>query len=350
MRFAFTEEQLAFRTAVRGLLARSCPATAVRAAWDGSTNGRDPARWKALAEAGALGLLIDEARGGLGGSAIDLVLPIEEAGRAALPEPLVETALVAAPLLAGTASPLADEWLPRVASGEAVITTLLDGDPFVADAHFADRVIVQRGDSLLLVDPRRARLVPQPTVDGARRLFRIDLDPADVTVLASGEAALGTAAFAFDRGALGLAAMQLGLAARMIELTVAHVTVREQFGRPIGSFQAVKHHLADALLALEFARPLVHRAALSVSRGAPHASLHASMARVRADDAARLVSKKALQCHGAIGYSFEYDLHLYMKRSWALACSFGTTAFHRHRVGAALLDADTPPPDMFGEP
>jgi alkylation response protein AidB-like acyl-CoA dehydrogenase len=208
-------------------------------------------------------------------------------------------------------------------------------------------VIVQRDDALLLVDPAACGLTYRRAVDGARRLFALDVGSG--TELVSGEPARVLAARAFDRGALGVAAMQLGLAGRMIDLAVAHVKVREQFGQPIGSFQAVKHHLADALLALEMARPLVYRAAVSVSRDDPHGSLHVSMARARADLAARVAARKSLQCHGAIGYSFEYDLHFFMKRSWSLASSFGTTTFHRDRVAAAYLDGDAPP-DPFGDP
>ncbi len=349
MRFAFTEEQLAFRDATRAMLARICPATAVRTAWDPASSGRDPARWKVLADAGIVGLLVDEAQGGLGRRVIDLVLLIEEAGRAALPEPLVETALVAAPLLAATGSPTANEWLARIVTGDATITTSLDGEPLVADAHVADRIIVQARDTMLLVDPRECSVVHQPTVDGARRIFTLGSDPRGLA-LTPGDPARGLAARAFDHGALGVAAMQLGLAARMIDLAVAHVSTREQFGQPVGSFQAVKHHLADALLALELARPLVYRAACSLSHDRVHAALHVSMARARADQAAGIAARKSLQCHGAIGYSFEYDLHLFMKRSWALSSAFGTTSFHRDRVGVVCLDGDSPPPDPFGEP
>ena len=136
----------------------------------------------------------------------------------------------------------------------------------------------------------------------------------------------------FDRGVLGVAAQQCGLADRMLELTVDYVKEREQFGVPIGSFQAVKHHLADARLALEFARPLVYRAAVARSTRS-----HVSMAKAKADDAALLAGRVALQCHGAIGYTTEYDLHLYMKRAWALAGSWGDARLHRARVGRAIL-------------
>src|SRR4029077_14449129 len=123
----------------------------------------------------------------------------------------------------------------------------------------------------------------------------------------------------------GIAAQQCGLAERMLELTVDYTKQREQFGVAIGSFQAVKHHLADARLALEFARPLVYRAAATLD------PVHVSMAKSKADDAAQLTARVALQCPAAIGYTTEYDLHLYMKRAWALAGSSGDARFHRAR-------------------
>jgi hypothetical protein len=142
---------------------------------------------------------------------------------------------------------------------------------------------------------------------------------------------------AFDRGALGTAAQLIGLTRRMLDMTVAYVSDRNQFGVPVGSFQAVKHHLADARIALEFARPLVYRAAWSMSEGDPDASVHVSMAKAAAGNAASVAAAKALQCHGAIGYSYEYDLHLFMKRAWALAAAWGDTPLHRARVGRAIL-------------
>jgi alkylation response protein AidB-like acyl-CoA dehydrogenase len=133
--------------------------------------------------------------------------------------------------------------------------------------------------------------------------------------------------------------MLVGLGQAMLDLTVGYVSERQQFGQPIGSFQAVKHHLADAALALEFARPVVWRAAWSIAHDAPTRARDVSMAKAMASDAAELVGRKALQCHGAIGYTVEADLHLYLKRTWALARTWGDTAHHTDRVAAALAAA-----------
>ena len=128
---------------------------------------------------------------------------------------------------------------------------------------------------------------------------------------------------AFDRGALAVAAQLLGVTEQLIEIAADYACEREQFGRPIGSFQAIKHHLANVLLALEFARPVTYRAAYSVAHDHPDRSIHVSMAKSFASDAATLAARTALQVHGAIGYTWEHDLHLWMKRAWALAAAWG---------------------------
>jgi alkylation response protein AidB-like acyl-CoA dehydrogenase len=144
-----------------------------------------------------------------------------------------------------------------------------------------------------------------------------------------------------DDAALAAAAQLVGLGAAMLDLTVAYAKERRQFGAPIGSFQAVKHHLADALLGLEHARPAVLRAAHSVASRTADRSRDVSMAKVLASRAADRAGRAALQCHGAIGYSFEHDLHLWLKRTWALTAAWGDTALHRERVARAVVDAPT---------
>jgi alkylation response protein AidB-like acyl-CoA dehydrogenase len=145
-----------------------------------------------------------------------------------------------------------------------------------------------------------------------------------------------TGAAAIDRAALGTAAQLVGLGQAMLDMTVAYVKDRQQFGVPIGSFQAVKHHLADALKELAFARPVVQRAAWSLANGEPTAARDVSMAKATASDAASFVARQALQCHGAIGYTVEHELHLYLKRTWALSRAYGDAPYHRDRVGRAI--------------
>lgn len=321
MRFAFTDDQLAFRDAVTDLLEKECPPHVVRAAWDNET-GRAERCWDALGEMGVLGVLAPESAGGLSLSELDLVLLLEASGRAALPEPLVEHAMVGAPIVADS-------------SAGRTVTAALGPSALVPYADSADAVLVEDDDRLLLVSRAALIVEPRESVDHSRHVAAVDWDAGAGEVSeVGGPDAL---ARAFDRGALGTAAQLLGLAGALLDTTVEYVAERRQFGVPIGSQQAIKHKLADVRVALEFARPLAYRAAYSLSHDDPDAAVHVSMAKARAGDAAMLATRHALQCHGAIGYSFEHDLHLWMKRAWALVASWGDRAWHRERVARAIL-------------
>lgn len=311
MRFAFTDDQLAMRDAVRDFLEKECPPKVVRDAWTNDT-GRS-GLWRKLGELGVLGVLAPEDQGGLGGDFLDLVLLLEEAGRAALPEPLVEHAAVAVPELDDATD---------AASG--AITVTVASSPFVPSADTADLILVGHE----FVPPQTFALEQRLAVDRSRRIFQDDrLD-------------VGVSSDAFDRAALGTAAQLVGLAQHLLDTTVEYAKQRHQFGVPIGSFQAIKHKLADVRLALEFARPVVYRAAYAVAHADRERSVHVSMAKAYASDAALLSARHALQVHGAIGYSYEHDLHLWMKRAWALAAEWGDAASHRRRVGRAILGAE----------
>ncbi len=346
MRFAFTDDQLLFRDTVRDLLAKECQPEQVRYAWV-DDDGRLLEVWEALAEMGVLGVQVPEAQGGLGLGELDLVLLLEETGRVAFPDPIVETAAVAAPLLADLRADVTsevqvggasiDDWLSRLAGGQAVVAVSLDDSPLVSHGGDADLVLAQRDERLVAVAGDRVDAVPQASVDGARTLTTVSWSPADEVVLAVDARAAEVIARALDRAAVGTAAQLLGLGQQLLDLTVGYVKERHQFGVPIGSFQAVKHHLADALLALEFARPVVYGAAWALATHQTDASLAASHAKAAASDAARLVGRHALQCHGAIGYTVEYDLHLFLKRVWALSEAFGSAATHRAKVADSLL-------------
>ena len=321
MFFGFDDNQLAFRDAVRDLLDKQCPPDVVRAAWDGDL---DLGVWRALDEMGVTTALVPEPAG-LGLDELSLALVLEETGRAGLPHPVVDTVLVAAPLLA-THDDVSDAPSPGL-----VVTNL--GGPNVTCAADADRFLLKAADGLHLVEPDGVSLAPLDTVDGARRAARIEWQPVAATLLTDDPAEVASA---FDRGAFGTAAQLVGLAQRMLDLTVGYVSQREQFGQPVGAFQAVKHHLANALKELAFARPAVYRAAHSLAVGADSRERDVSMAKAMASDAARYVGRQALQCHGAIGYTVEADLHLYLKRTWALAAAWGDAAWHRDRVCTAL--------------
>jgi alkylation response protein AidB-like acyl-CoA dehydrogenase len=307
MRFAFSDDQLALRDALRDLLEKECTPAHVRAAWTNDT-GRVPGLWEQLADMGVLGLLAPERDGGLGLTFVDLVLLLEETGRHAVPEPIVDTAAAGVPLLGRTD------------------LTVAAGHRLVPWADTADVIVTGAGRFAR----DEVRLIRHASVDGSRRLFEVEGTATAIEPVAFSAA--------YVRGVCGIAAQQCGLTDRMLEMTADYVRERRQFGVPVGSFQAVKHHLADARLALEFARPLVYRAAASIAAGDPNAALHASMAKAKADAAALQTGRAALQCHGAIGYTTEYDLHLFLKRSWALARSWGDRSFHHARVRSAILE------------
>ncbi len=299
MRFSLDDEQVAFRDALRAVFDKECSPAVVRAAWDPAAP-LDRTVWTTLDSLGALSVFVD-------GGPVFATLLAEEAGRAALPFPIVETVFAAAPFDVGA---------------QLVATDL--GGPIVAHASDADVLLLHDEAGLHLVAPgdvqlergRDRRRVPPgcPHHELGRRHARRSPMSRPRT----------------HRGALGAAAQLIGLSERMLTMTVEYAKERQQFGVPIGSFQAVKHQLADALKDLTFARPAVRRAAVTM------ADRDISMAKAMASDAAETVGRIALQAHGAIGYTVEYDLHLFLKRAWALSRTWGTAAAHRNRVADAI--------------
>jgi alkylation response protein AidB-like acyl-CoA dehydrogenase len=316
MEFAFTDDQLAFRDAVRDVLSAQCDRAALRAAGE-HESGRTAKAWAALADMGVLDALRAEADGGLRLTEVDVVCVLEETGRYALPEPIVETMLVGAPF--GIVAP------------PGSVAVIAPESPLAVWADTADAVVTLAADGMRVYAIDDVTLRARASVDPTRRLFEVDTPtkPADRS--------LADVVLAFRRLVLGTSAQLCGLADTMIAMTVDYATDRHQFGVPIGSFQAVKHHLANARTALEFARPLVYRAASSMGTRDRDAGLHVTMAKVAASDAASVAARAALQCHGAIGYTTEHDLHLFMKRAWALAASWGDARWHRARIADTLM-------------
>lgn len=343
MRFAFTEDQALFRDATRDLLARECTPARVRVAWQ-NESGRSPEVWAKLAEVGVVGATASEGAGGLGLRELGLALLLEEMGRVALPEPIVEHTALALPLLERYGDDeLKARYLARAIEGEALLTVGLSCQRYVAHVGAAELVLLERDGALWAVESERLTHLPQRSVDRSRRPSRLVGMPSDATCLLRGAEAKRVLALTFDRAAVATAAQLLGLARAMLAMTVDYAQVRTQFGKSIGSFQAVQHRLVDAATAIEFAAPLVYRGAhgLEVDVGDNRwRSAHASMAFLEAAKAAHLSGRAALQVHGAIGYTFEHDLHLWMKRAWALEHSLGGARLHRERVGEAVF-ADT---------
>ncbi|WP_340586928.1 acyl-CoA dehydrogenase family protein [Erythrobacter alti] len=302
MDFLIAPERLELAEAVRDYLAGTHGPEVLRKLDEG--DNRDPAIWDGLVEMGLTGLLVPEESGGLGLALLDAALVARECGRACLAEPLVESALVMVPWQLRNGG-LADA--DAVLSGEAQPLPAHQINGWQSDGE---------GEALESVDPLR--------------------NLAALLDNASDDAQL------LDLGAVMSAAQLVGLAEAMLDQAVEYSKIREQFGQPIGGFQAMKHRLADVAVALEFARPVVWRAVQALDDEAGSASLHVSHAKLAAADAAYLAAESAIQVHGAMGYTYEVDLHFWMKRTWALAGAWGDRAFHQRRVDDAILGGAHP--------
>jgi alkylation response protein AidB-like acyl-CoA dehydrogenase len=337
-----TPDQRSLAAGARSFLTAQCPPSRVRAAWDDGA-GLDRTLWAQLAEVGFLGVAVPERFGGLGCADLEVAVLLEEAGRVALPAPLAETALAALTLAECGSDAQRERWLPAIASGAAVATVALPGHPLVAAAADADLLLVAAPDGLHAVERGRWASVAQPAFDRSRRLATVSADTGPDTLLPG----TGPVRRLLDRAAVANAALLLGVASHLVGSTVGHVGQRHQFGRPVGSFQAVKHRLANAHVAVEMARPAVHVAAHLLAVGDPDASTAAAVAAVAASDAGRSANEHALQCHGGIGFTREHDLHLWLTRGKALELACGTPAAHRARLAAALFDG---PVQLFDGP
>ena len=376
MNFGFSEDQELLRNAAREFLTRECPMTYVRRMMD-DPRGFEDAQWAKMAELGWLGLAVPEAHGGAGLGFVDLVVVLEEMGRVVLPGPFFSTAVIAAPALADAASPaLQAEWLPKIAAGRARGTLALlersarwDADgvalearpeggafklsgtkTFVPDAHTADFLLVAArapgskgadGLSLLLVDAADpgVRTTPLQTMDQTRKLCEVEL--RNVTVPRSrvvGEPGQGGAILdrIATRARTGLAAEMCGGAARVLDICVEYAKVREQFGRPIGSFQAIQHKCATMLVEVENARSAAYYAAWAVGSDSPDAALAAAMAKAYGSDAYAHVAADGIQIHGGIGFTWEHDMHIFFKRATSSAASFGDAALNREVVARLI--------------
>jgi alkylation response protein AidB-like acyl-CoA dehydrogenase len=377
MHFAFSDQQDEFREAVRQVLAKESTTDHLRVAYR-SPSART-ARWATLAEMGVVGLSVPGAHGGLGLGLVDLVALLEEAGRVALPEPLLETTALVAPLLAelagdpdgdGRRSARMDSWLAGIASGAVTgaVGPVPTGDPplAIAGADGADLLVLYSyssgvgdgagdggdgpvggadgadGAEIHVVDSATVTVRAVSSLDPTRRLGVPHWRATEDTLVASGPSAAGAIRRLTDRAAVSTGAELLGLTGRMITLAADYAKVRRQFGAPIGSFQAVKHLLAGAQVALEFARPVVYAAAWAIDEGLPHASRSASTAKALASEAALEAARVSLQVHGAIGYTWECDLHLFLKRAWALSEAWGSAAHHRMLVLDSLVAGGAP--------
>ncbi|KQX17621.1 MULTISPECIES: acyl-CoA dehydrogenase family protein [unclassified Sphingomonas] len=329
MDFRISEDRAGLVEGVRDYLAGVHGVERLRAL-DLSDSRRSDELRQGLTEMGLRGLLVPEAQGGLGLSLVDAALIAIELGRAGVAEPLADAAFVAAPLLMAAGGQ--EALLGAIATGEAQVALQHPVNGWVADLDGATHLLADR-DGRLLLGAAPAEVEPLDSVDPLRRLF--------APVAAEGSD-IGTASALLDHAALFAAAQGVGLAEAMLAQATDYAKLRTQFGQPIGAFQAVKHHLASAAVAVEFARPVVLRAALALEQRLASAPVHVSHAKIAAGDLAWSVGEVAIQIHGAMGYTYEVDLHFWMKRAWALAGAWGDRAFHLARVDAAVIGGTLP--------
>lgn len=325
MRFLLDDEQREFARSLDALLTAADTPAVVRG-WASGEHGPGLALWRRLAGAGVFALAVPEAYGGVGPLPVETAVACVELGRHGVPGPVVES-VAAGVLLGGVGGPAAKEWLPGIASGTAVVSLALEGyGPYALDADVADAVFTVAGDELRLTQGAGK---PVRSMDPARRLFR---PGAGAEVLAAGPRVRDAARAAGTWAAFATAAQALGCGEELLRATVAYVKQRTQFGVPVGSFQAVKHRLADTLLGLEFARPLLYGAAVELAEGAPGAGAAVAAAKVAAGEAGYAAARTALQLHGAVGYTEELDLAWWLRRARPLRDAWGTPSACRARV------------------
>jgi alkylation response protein AidB-like acyl-CoA dehydrogenase len=290
--------------------------------------------WSSLVDAGWVGLEVPERFGGAGASFAEVAVICEEMGRAAsINSYLGSGVLAVGTLKALQPSETRDRLLAEVVSGTVRLAVALDSTDFVPDAEGADRVLVlvDGGVGIAVVTA-----TSQPVLDETRRLATVDGVEVSEVLRFDGDHASAVRRL-LDRAAVAVACDSLGLCEAMLSATVAYAKVRQQFGRPIGSFQAVKHAFADMAIAIERARATGYFAALTLAEEDERWRTATSVAKIAAGDCQRLVAKGGVQLHGGIGYTWEHDLHLYGKRVKTGEALFGTSAWHRAQLADRLL-------------
>jgi alkylation response protein AidB-like acyl-CoA dehydrogenase len=373
------DERAELRESARRLLADRSSSARVRALADDET-GHDPELWAVMADLGWLAIAVPEARGGLGGSFADLAVILHELGRQVTQAPVLATAVLGAGALAWSANTaLATEVLPPMAAGERILTAALSSDAgsyepsqlsvtwstrngavtfdgaarYVPDAHVADHLVVTARDAagalvLALVDRRAPGVTVEvePTFDQTRRLGRIHLDEVAVPdgrlLTEPGAAADDLHHRLVALGATAVVCDAVGAAEHLLEISTSHATTRRQFGRPIGAFQAVKHHLANMFTDVEASRAAAGFAVDASGPGgdgAPRDLRHAAaVAKSFAGPACARVARLAVQVHGGIGFTWEHDAHLFLKRIKLDEALFGTARWHRQHLATRLID------------
>ena len=369
MDFEFDEDQLGLQSAAASVLAKECPAAYLRSVVDG---GHDPSDlWKTLGGLDWPGLTIAAEDGGVGASAVELAIVLEQLGYVGDPTPFLATTSQFVPLVAacgdaeqrrrflgavasqGDAGTLAlagptgrwDAGSPPVEAHESAGRWQLRGSAsFVLDGDRASEVAVlartREGVAAFVVPTDAVQVRRVPALDEALHVTDVDFDGVEIDAdrRLAGDGAAGVER-ALDEAVTGLAMMTVGACQRGLDMVLEHVRGREQFGVPIGSFQAVRHKAVDMYVAIERARALGYFAALAIAEQDGRRSLAASMAKAAAGDAQRIVFQHGIQLYGGLGFTWENDLHLYLRRAKAGELLLGGAAEHRARVAAHVLSS-----------
>jgi len=377
MDFGFSEEQELLRKSAADFLAKECPMSYVRQMME-DDRGYSDELWNKMAELGWTGLIYPEEYGGAGLSIVDLVVVLEEMGKASVPGPFFSsTCLGGLAILEAGNDAQKQKYLPDIAAGKTKATlafleenarwdekginikarkgkknySLSGVKLFVPDAHTADVIVcaVRTADglSLFVVDRQQAGVNTRllKTMDQTRKLCEVTFDKVQVTpdaVLGAAGQASGPLRRIIDRSKVALCAEMCGGAQKVLDMTVEYAKIREQFGRPIGSFQAIQHKCANMLVQVESAKSATYYAAWAVSNNIPEAPLAAAMAKAYCSDAFRQVTAEGIQVHGGIGFTWEHDMHIYFKRAKGSEVTFGDATWNRELVAQYTLDV--PPP------
>jgi len=360
MQFGLNESQEFLRDSARKFFAGECPIAEVRRLMETDT-AFDANLWAKLADQGYTGIIFPEELGGVGLGMVELILLMEEAGRALLPGPFLSTVVLAgsvldtmatreqgkkylAPICRGkaraTVALLEAEgtWDPRDVCLTAVNGKLQGEKLFVPDAAVADWIIVVARNGVFLVDSQDPgiRVEPMLGMDLTRKLYSVQFYAAPAEKLGEADGL----SRALDIATTALAAEAVGGMQRTLDITVEYAKTRKQFGKPIGTFQAVQHQCADMYLETESARSAVYYAAWALQQRAPDATAAVSIAKLYASDASRTVGNRGIQVHGGMGFTWENDLHLYYRRAKASETALGDATCHRERLARLTIDAE----------
>jgi len=356
MDFDLSKTQKLLKQTARDFLARECKPERVRRLMESET-AHDESLWQAIADQGWTGLIVPEESGGIGSGIVDLAAIMEEMGRACMPGPFLSNLFATALIRAAGSSEQQKRYLEPIASGSLKATVAIleesaswDLDSirmrtsgqklFVGDAQVAGLIlcIARAGDDLAVVpvERRDAVIEPMRSMDATRKLYRVTFEriALDQALRGGGDAVRA----AIDIATVALCAEMVGAMQWVLETTVAYAKTRQQFGRPIGSFQAVQHQCADMLLLTESARSATYYAAWALTERDPSAPHAVSIAKAYCSDAFREVGNRGIQVHGGIGFTWEHDLQLYYKRSKSSETLFGDPTFHRERIAALVVD------------